>query len=274
MGRELINRITKKKSGVYLSTHSSNDDAPFHSVHIKFLSDIYDTKGQKGLDKEIIKMLHEYASLRGQHHSLQKYYYALNSPVNDKIYKEYINKINDYYNTLTEEDKKTLWSSNKTDRANKYHEYENYMRDEMYGKMAIKCTEYDLIMDRLKDTRGSDLYKFNYYKNLISKVLDVSEEYGVDFDTKIPFQDFGSDDETAYGVMSSFSNYYKDILKELNINVDNISTDNWSDGKYIITINDKDTFETYAWESINGVIDNIESMKEQIKIKEGDISYE
>lgn len=274
MATELINRITIKKDGVYVSTHSSNDDSPFHSVHIKSLSEIYNTKGQKGLDKEIIKMLYEYASLRGSHHSLQKYYYALNSPVNDTIYKEYTDKINDYYNTLTDEDKKTLWSLHKTENADKYHQYQNYMRDEMYGKMAIKCTEYDLIMNRIKDKNNYDFDKFNYYKNLISNILEVSEEYGVDFDNRTPFQDFGSDDETAYGVMSSFSNYYKDILKELNINVENISTDNWSDGKYIITINDKDVFETRAWESINGVIDNTESMLEILKEKEREMSYE
>lgn len=31
MSTELINRITVKKDGVYLSSHSSNDTAPFHS---------------------------------------------------------------------------------------------------------------------------------------------------------------------------------------------------------------------------------------------------
>lgn len=47
MSRELINRITRKKDGVYISTHSSNDDAPYHSVKIDFLTDIYNQEVQK-----------------------------------------------------------------------------------------------------------------------------------------------------------------------------------------------------------------------------------
>lgn len=34
MSYELINRITVKKDGVYISSHSNNDTAPFHS-HLK-----------------------------------------------------------------------------------------------------------------------------------------------------------------------------------------------------------------------------------------------
>lgn len=274
MATELINRITVKKDGVYVSTHSSNDDAPFHSVRVKSLSEVYDKNGQKGLDKEIIRMLYEYADLRGKHPSLQRYYYAINSPFNRNLYKKYTDRINDYYNTLDEEDKKTLWRLNKTEKAIKYHEYENDMRDEMYGKMADKCDEYDLIMNKLKEEHNEVLYKFDYYKNLISNISEVSEEYNIDFNNRSPFQNFGNDEDAAYGTMYSFSNYYKDILKKFNIDVENITTEDWSDGKYIITINEKNKFKTYAWENINGVIDNIESMIDKLKQKEGEIVYE
>ena len=48
MSTELINRITVKKDGVYLSSHSSNDTAPFHSWRCKSLSEIYAAEGQAG----------------------------------------------------------------------------------------------------------------------------------------------------------------------------------------------------------------------------------
>lgn len=74
MSTELINRITVKKDGVYISSHSSNDTAPFHSWRCKGLSEIYAAEGQKGLDREIVCMLYEYAQLRGSHKSLRLYF--------------------------------------------------------------------------------------------------------------------------------------------------------------------------------------------------------
>lgn len=56
MSTELINRITVKKDGVYLSSHSSNDTAPFHAWRCKSLSEIYAAEGQVGLDREIVCM--------------------------------------------------------------------------------------------------------------------------------------------------------------------------------------------------------------------------
>lgn len=58
MSTEFINRITVKKDGVYISSHSSNDTAPFHSWRCKGLSEIYAAEGQKGLDREIVCMLY------------------------------------------------------------------------------------------------------------------------------------------------------------------------------------------------------------------------
>ena len=58
-----INRITVKKDGVYLSSHSSNDTAPFHSWRCRGLSEVYAAEGQAGLDREIIRMLYEYLLL-------------------------------------------------------------------------------------------------------------------------------------------------------------------------------------------------------------------
>ena len=107
-----------------------------------------------------------------------------------------------------------------------------------------------------------------YYEEKIKPILDVSDEYNVDFNSKIPFEYFGSDSESYTN--SSFSNYYKEILENFNINIDSIYTEDWSDGKYNITINNK-VFDIAAWDDINVVIDNINSMTECLKEKEIEI---
>ena len=61
MSTELINRITVKKDGVYVSSHSSNDTLPTIRGGAKGLSEVYAAEGQKGLDREVIRMLYEYA---------------------------------------------------------------------------------------------------------------------------------------------------------------------------------------------------------------------
>lgn len=274
MARELINRITIKKDGVYVSTHSSNDDSPYHSVKVDFLSKAYNEKGQSGLDLEVIKLLCECGELRGNHHSLEKYRYALNSPSGDEIYKYYTDKINEYYESLNEDDKKTVWSPNKTENAQKYCDYSNFMRNEMYCKFAKKCSEYDFIVNKIKEENDSNNSKFSYYQRLFSKVLDVSDDYNIDFHSKSPFQDFGDDEESAYNGMYSFSKYYEEILKKFNIKVNDIKTESWSDGKYIITLNNSEVLNVAAWDSINSVIDNVESMRETLKEKESEMSYE
>ena len=109
MSTEFINRITVKKDGVYISSHSSNDTAPFHSWRCKGLSEIYAAEGQKGLDREIVCMLYEYAQLRGSHKSLDRYRYAIDSLQAQKIYKKYSDMIDERYESLDEADKKTVW---------------------------------------------------------------------------------------------------------------------------------------------------------------------
>ena len=47
-----------------------NDTSPTIHGGVRGLSEIYDAEGQKGLDREVIRMLYEYAELRGTHKSL------------------------------------------------------------------------------------------------------------------------------------------------------------------------------------------------------------
>ena len=142
MSTELINRITVKMDGVYLSSHSSNDTAPFHSWRCKGLSEIYAFEGQKGLDREIVCMLYEYAQLRGSHKSLDRYRYAIDSLQAQKIYKKYSDMIDERYESLDEADKKTVWYK-LTEKAKEYRAYESEMRKKMYCEIAERCEEYD-----------------------------------------------------------------------------------------------------------------------------------
>lgn len=52
MGIEYINRITVKKSGVYISTKSNNDGYPYHSVRLEELSRIYAEEGKDAYEKD------------------------------------------------------------------------------------------------------------------------------------------------------------------------------------------------------------------------------
>ena len=58
------------KRQVYLTSKSSNDDIPYHTWFCESLSRIYSEEGQQGLDREILRMLCEYATLNGTHPSI------------------------------------------------------------------------------------------------------------------------------------------------------------------------------------------------------------
>ena len=53
-----------------------------------------------------------------------------------------------------------------------------------------------------------------------------------------------------------------------NIDIKDISTREKSDGKYIVTIDNNYEFEINAWEKLDNVFDNVESMINVIKVKD------
>lgn len=142
MSTELINRIIVKKDGVYLSSHSSNDTAPFHSWRCKGLSEVYAAEGQKGLDREIIRMLYEYAELRGTHKSLERYRYAKDAPEARAIYKRYTDQISDRYEQMDKADRDSVWYK-PTEKAKEYRTFERDTQEKMYLEIAARCEEYD-----------------------------------------------------------------------------------------------------------------------------------
>ena len=128
MSVELINRISIKKDGVYVSTHSSNDTALYHSVKINKLTQVYLRGGQKELDKEVINMCFSFCRLKDNHKSILPYKNAINSAINSlsftKIRKEYDELDNkafyianrmDKYKELSKEEANKLYEKVKTD---------------------------------------------------------------------------------------------------------------------------------------------------------------
>ncbi len=128
MSSELIDRITIKKDGVYISTHSSNDSLPYTSVKVDSLTKTYNENGQRGLDKEIIDMCFSYCELRGNHKSIIPYFRAINKAMDDQ---NFIDIIKEYQKL----------NSKAFSIANRFDEYEDLTEDEskkMYNELKPK----------------------------------------------------------------------------------------------------------------------------------------
>lgn len=149
MGTSLINRMAIKKDGVYFSSRSSNVRDRYRSFRSSYYTDIYIKEGRKGLDREIIRSLYNFAAIRGHHKSVERYRYATESQKAHDIYKRYIDQINDYYNNkLDISDRDSIWR-NPTEMAKKYFAFTNDKEDEMYTEMAELCLEYDKMQEQL-----------------------------------------------------------------------------------------------------------------------------
>lgn len=142
MSTELIKAVLVQADGVYLKSKSVNDDAPFRLWRCNSLSDVLQAEGQTGLDREIFRMLHEYASLSGNHPSLTRYRYALESPRNAHRYKQYLNSVNQKYDQLSEADRRTFYDC-PTQQAKAYWKFDQEQLSLWYAWQANLCSEYD-----------------------------------------------------------------------------------------------------------------------------------
>lgn len=150
MSTELINRITIKKDGVYISTHSSNDTSPFYSTKNDFLTDTYNKQGQEGLDKAIIDLCFYNCELKGNHKSIVSYKEAIEKAIYDKDFIEIRNE----YNEL---------SDKVFDIANGFDEYKKLpkeQRDQLYEEIKPKVEgarnkRNDFVANIVKEIRES-----------------------------------------------------------------------------------------------------------------------
>lgn len=135
------------------------------------------------------------------------------------------------------------------------------------GEISVK--QEDKILNIRLDKALSIEDTINFYEEKVQAILEVSDDYGIDFNRMVPFDEFGSDEESDY--MSSFSKYYQELFKKFNISVDNISTEEISDGKYNLVVDDTE-LTIKAGDKIESVIDNIDTMLEISKKK--DLGFE
>lgn len=142
MSTELIKAVLIQADGVYLNSKSVNDDMPFHLWRCNSLSDVLQAEGQLGLDREIFRMLHEYASLSGDHSSLRRYRYVLKSPRNVQRYQWYLNAVNQRFDQLGKADRESLYRC-PTQQAKAYRQFEQEQRNLWYTWQAKHCVEYD-----------------------------------------------------------------------------------------------------------------------------------
>lgn len=133
----------------------------------------------------------------------------------------------------------------------------------------ISVKQEDKILNIKLDKALSIEDAINFYEKKVQPILEVSDDYGIDFNRMVPFDEFGSDEESDY--MSSFSKYYQELFKKFNISVDNISTKEISDGKYNLVVDDTE-LTIKAGDKIESVIDNVDTMLEISKKK--DLGFE
>lgn len=103
------------------------------------------------------------------------------------------------------------------------------------------------------------------YKEELKVIIDVSNDYGIDFHASTPFDYFGDDSENCN--MASFSKYYKEIIEKKEIEVNSIKTDSISDGKYELSLNNELVIDIRAWDNFSAVVDNINTIMKYYKDK-------
>ena len=133
MSTEYIRAVSIRRGQVYLTSKSSNDDVPYHAWHCESLSKVYEEEGQPGLDREILRMLCEYAVLKGHHPSLERYRHALEAPEKEKIFQETAQALQgeDQAHPLTAQ----------SEAARAYRLTARKLQDRQYTALARLCSE-------------------------------------------------------------------------------------------------------------------------------------
>jgi len=136
MGTEWIKSVTVKPDGVYIYSKSNNDDRPYRQWKSDSLTDVYAQEGQRGLDREIVRMLCEYAEIKGNHASVERYRPCLLARGHFSI--DHTNKLNAEYEKLTPEDKDTLHlpENRQTAGAKAYKAFKQEENNRYYTELA------------------------------------------------------------------------------------------------------------------------------------------
>lgn len=140
MSTEYIRAVSIRRGQVYLTSKSSNDDVPYHAWHCESLSKVYGEEGQPGLDREILRMLCEYAVLKGHHPSLERYRHVLEAPEKEKIFQEAAQALQAAYDLLQGEDQAHPLTA-QSEAARAYRLTARKLQDRQYTALARLCSE-------------------------------------------------------------------------------------------------------------------------------------
>lgn len=143
--------------------------------------------------------------------------------------------------------------------AKKLKEEQNYASVEVQNSNQTKSYYYI-------DNEDENYVYNNFLGSEEEKITDVVNTYFAEKDLK-DLMEYGSDRDCY--VMPSLTDLYKGILSRLNIPTYNITTEDFSDGKYETTIEFNNQYsiviDTSAWNSENEVIANVISIQEEFK---------
>lgn len=131
MSYELVNRVSIKGNKVYISSHSNNDTAPFHSHEAPFLTKEYQNGGQAALDRAVIDLFLNNAMPVGDHPSVLRYRIAVTEFFNSPTYHDMVNEYKKKHAVLSAEDIASLDTPcEKTEEAKLFCEYEKKWEEE------------------------------------------------------------------------------------------------------------------------------------------------
>lgn len=169
MSYELVNRITVKKDGVYISSHSNNDTAPFHSHRFEHLSKIYFEEGELQLDAALVSHFLEICEMRGEHPSVQRFRKVFESDAFEKLRKMRDEKIEARFAELPENIRTEIEClSTKTTEAIAFFDFE---KDVDYQF----CLAVAKLLPPRKQVPVKDLNEFYIIEN------DEDKAYGVSY---------------------------------------------------------------------------------------------
>lgn len=146
MSFELIKRVTIKADGVYFYSKSNNDDLNYREWRCGTISEVYEVEGQTGLDREVIRMLCEYAQptkIGAKYHkSIEPYACAIFGEEGNALLEKRMKDKEARFSQLSEEDKAcvnnwcTINEEERTDGAKQFIAYCHELTERLYTDMA------------------------------------------------------------------------------------------------------------------------------------------
>lgn len=138
---ELVNRITVKKDGVYVSSRDSEEPEAYRSHYSEMLTRVYEDGGQRALDQKIFEMINEMdIEMRGNHASVRRYEEAAESPEGMEIRDAYRVNWEACFDRLSEEDKRNRWTGRLTPGLKEFYTKNKEYEQIMYRQLAEICS--------------------------------------------------------------------------------------------------------------------------------------